>query len=556
MTLPQSDHFVINGSDGLTYRLAEQLSSRYGVEVVVVMTARERLSAKDFTELTGVHVVVAERVDERALRDTGLATAAGLALTVQDDVDNIHVALQARELAPETRMVVRMYNTDLGYSIEKLLGNCKVVSDAEIAAPALVAAALGQIAATPVQVGRRTLIVARRNDVLPHEIVCGLADTSTPDGPRILPAEDDPADLVLAETRKSLLETTVGVGAFKSERPSWLKLAATFVRAVVSRKSRIAVTIVLGILVVAGAALGFSLGLGFWDSFYLAAVTALGGPQTTAEYSSGQQAWQLLLGAAGLAFIPLITALVVEGVVRARLAVDEVRLRLPHADHIVVVGLGGVGSRVLRLLHERGRKVVAITADENARGVPAARELKIPLLIGDPSRVSTLRMAGVERCRALMAVSNNDVSNLETALHGRNLQERLRVVLRVFDGDLAHRVRRTFDLPLSRSVSYLAAPAFAEALMDRDVIGTISVERRVLLVAEVFVTPGSPLEGSTIAAVDEPGSVRVIAVTEFGEPRPLWRPPMVRRVRARDKLILVASRDGLSRLHHQNATTS
>ena len=64
------------------------------------------------------------------------------------------------------------------------------------------------------------------------------------------------------------------------------------------------------------------------------------------------------------------------------------------------------------------------------------------------------------------------------------------MVLRLFDGDLAARVRRTFDLPLSRSVSYIAAPAFAEALMDREVIGTIAVERRVLLLAEVFVSPG------------------------------------------------------------------
>src|SRR5262249_51452069 len=160
-------------------------------------------------------------------------------------------------------------------------------------------------------------------------------------------------------------------------------------------------------------------------------------------------------------------------------------------------------------------KVVAVDRDENARGVSLARELGIPLLIGDPSRNITLRMAGVERCRALMAIAKSDVSNLETALRGRMLQERLHVVLRVVDGDLAARVRRTFNLPLSRSVSYLAAPVFAEALMDREVIGTIAVERRLLLVADVFVQPGSSLDGQMVGQVDEAGEVRVIAVTEF-----------------------------------------
>ena len=41
------------------------------------------------------------------------------------------------------------------------------------------------------------------------------------------------------------------------------------------------------------------------------------------------------------------------------------------------------------------------------------------------------------------------MSNLETTRHGRNLQERLHVVLRLFDGDLAARLRRTFSLPLT-----------------------------------------------------------------------------------------------------------
>jgi Trk K+ transport system NAD-binding subunit len=84
--------------------------------------------------------------------------------------------------------------------------------------------------------------------------------------------------------------------------------------------------------------------------------------------------------------------------------------------------------------------------------------------------------------------------------------------------------------------------------MEREVIGTISVERRVLLVADVFVPAGSALANLPLAAVDDPGKVRIIAVTEFGEPRPLWKPSTARRIRQRDKLTVVATRDGLSEL--------
>lgn len=548
VSTPRSNHFIVNGSDGLTYRLAEQLSTRYGAEVVVLMTPEQQLAARDFTDLDNVHVEVCERIDEKSLLDACLGDAAGLALTVQDDVGNIHLALRIREAAEQVRLVIRMYNTDLGHNIETLLGNCKVVSDAEIAAPALVATALGEIAASPVAVAGRTMVVALRSEVSESDVVCGLADTTTPGGPHVLPRDEESANLVLVRQPESTLESTVRLGTAKPQKTSRLRLAAAFLQAMVSRRTRIAVTVVLSIIVAAGAAMGYLLHMPPWEAFYVAAVTALGGVQPDSTLSRNEQGLQLVIALAGLAFIPLVTALVVEGMVRARLALAEVRLRAPHADHVVVVGLGGVGTRVLRLLFDRGVKIVAIAPDESARGVALARELGIPLVLGDPSRETTLRVAGVERCRAMLAVSNNDIANLQAALHGRRLQERLHVVLRVFDGDLAARVRRTFNLPLSRSVSYLAAPAFAEALMDREVIGTISVERRVLLAAEVFVGVESTLDGMSVADIDQAGRIKVIAITEFGEPRPLWRPAPTRRVRARDRVTVIATRDGLSAL--------
>jgi hypothetical protein len=103
-----------------------------------------------------------------------------------------------------------------------------------------------------------------------------------------------------------------------------------------------------------------------------------------------------------------------------------------------------------------------------------------------------------------MAVASTDVTNLEVALQGRNLNPTLRVLVRMFDGDLADRVRNVFKIRLTRSVSYVAAPAFAEALMDREVIGTIAVERRVLLIAEVVIGAESELDGATLDAADEP----------------------------------------------------
>jgi hypothetical protein len=74
-----------------------------------------------------------------------------------------------------------------------------VLSGTAMSAPAFVAAALGEPAPSHVRVQRRTLYLARPDDVAAGAVVCGLTDDH--EGPRLLPPGAglrDPADLVLA----------------------------------------------------------------------------------------------------------------------------------------------------------------------------------------------------------------------------------------------------------------------------------------------------------------------------------------------------------------------
>jgi Trk K+ transport system NAD-binding subunit len=211
-----------------------------------------------------------------------------------------------------------------------------------------------------------------------------------------------------------------------------------------------------------------------------------------------------------------------------------------------VVGLGNVGTRVIRQLYQRGLQVVAIDKTDHARGAALARELDVPVIIGDASREETLRAASVQTCRALVVLSTDDVVNLEAAINGRALNPGLRVVLRLFDGDFADRVERAFHIDVSRSVSYLAAPAFAAAMLQRDVIGAIPVNRKVLLIAEVPVCAGSFADGVSVADVQGLDGVRVIAVTSSGSTH--WSPRPDRSLAVDDRLTVVATRDGLGRV--------
>ncbi|HEY1486366.1 MAG TPA: NAD-binding protein, partial [Micromonosporaceae bacterium] len=173
---------------------------------------------------------------------------------------------------------------------------------------------------------------------------------------------------------------------------------------------------------------------------------------------------------------------------------------------------------------------------------------RIHFIVGDGSRQSTLDRANVATAAALVVLTADDVVNLEYALRGRELRDNLRVVLRLFDGDFADRIKRIFNITISRSVSFLAAPAFAAGMVGREVIGTIGVRRRVLLVADVPVLAGSWLEGRRIAEVYEPGEARVVALFNAAAPEGDWRPGGHRQLFVDDRLIVIATRLGLSRI--------
>jgi Trk K+ transport system NAD-binding subunit len=546
---PGRPRYVVCGGGSLAYRLVHELVLRHRLQITVIQRRRPREDAPDLSTIAGVRPIIASRIDEDVLRAARIESAAALALVDQDDVGNIHTALRAHELNPDLRLVIRMFNRALGDGFAPLLGDCTILSDADIAAPAFVAAALDEVAPSRFQLRGRSLYVTRRSEVEPQDILCGLTDLRSDDRPSVLPANAAEADSVLAVVRgEPRIGTELAARRIARSRRRRRPIAFLMrvLRLVVNRKLGIAALAALALVVAGGAALAASQGYGLGDAVYVTLLTAVGGAEPETDASGLVEALQVVLTLAGLALVPLFTAAIVEAVVRARLAIAAGRRLEPRQDHVVVVGLGNVGTRVIRQLHDLDLEVVAIDKDPNPRGAAVAEELKIPLIVGDASQERTLREALVKACRALLVLSTDDVTNLQTALTARELNPNLRVVLRLFEGDLAERIQRTFNIAVSRSVSYLAAPEFAAAMMEREVIKTLPVGRHVLLVAEVPVGPGSSLDGARIRDLAHAGDVRVIALTRSGQSEAIWSPAPTLQVNAGDRLAVVAARDGLN----------
>ncbi|TDC28685.1 TrkA family potassium uptake protein, partial [Micromonospora sp. 15K316] len=547
-------HYVVCGRDSLAYYVAKALLESDlpggGARVTVVVPERYRANGADVATLRGVRLVRSDRLDEATFRAANLAGAAGLALLHQDDVGNLHAALCAQAVDKHVRQVLRMFNGTLADGVRTLLqAPVEVLSDAEMAAPAFVAAALGEVDPTHFQHRGRTLRVARRADVREQDVACGLADRRDPQRVLLLPADPSTADLVLAEATGQPPGTEIAarklVRARRRRRPVAVLLRA--VRGFATRKIGIATMLVLAVVVVLGALIAQAEGVSPAEALYVTLVTTLSGADPDTSKSPDAQVMQVVLNLAGLALIPLITAVVVDGIVNARLALHTGRLQPHRSGHVVVVGLGNVGTRVMAQLREYDVEVVAIDKDPEPRGGALARQLEVPLIVGDAAQPETLEAASVADCQALVIVSTDDVANLEAALAARETRADLRVVLRLFENDFAERVEEAFGLGVSRSVSYLAAPAFTGALTERAVIATIPVGRHALPVAEVPVAAGSELDGRPLDVVSREGQVRLIARTPAGGGRTIWWKDLDPRqvIFAGDRLTVVARRGGL-----------
>lgn len=533
-------HFVVCGDNPLAYRLVTELVTRYDAAVTSVVASVRANWAPRIREVPGVMVLESETLDRTTLQRAGVASASALALASQGDADNIDAALLAQELNPGLRIVIRMSNRNLGRHLDELLNNSVALSASSIAAPAFVAAALDDATSAPMRIADSTFVVTDRERARPEDVVCGLAVVAGREDPLKLPDEERLADLVLARSTPA-----------PPPRPPRRQRTITIRSVLGAPRLRYALLALLGFFVTATSLLAWWEGLSWGEAAYVALLAEIGGADSGSGTTPQSRVLLAVLTIVSIALIPALTAAVVDSVIKARLRAEAGRLNRPITDHIVVVGLGEVGTRVVRALREEGVDIVAIERNPQARGVPIAKDLGIPVVIGDATRPEVLQAASVKTCRALVIVSTDDVANLETGLLARVEKPDLRIVMRLFDGDFADRVQRAFAINASRSVSYLAAPAFAAAMLGREVLHTIPVNRRVLLIGELPIGADSDLEHRPVGSVDLANEVRLLAVrTAEGV---LWRPPTDRPLRRDEHIVVAATRLGLSRLMQESA---
>ena len=136
---------------------------------------------------------------------------------------------------------------------------------------------------------------------------------------------------------------------------------------------------------------------------------------------------------------------------------------------MVVCGLGRFGVRVVECLREQDPAVsitVVTNAATRADRLRRVEALGARIVLGDFRFAETRIEAGIAQASAMILCSSSDTDSLAAAMDARGEAPDLRILMRLDEGRIAHRLMSDFGIDLALSPPALAAPEFSRAALE------------------------------------------------------------------------------------------
>jgi Trk K+ transport system NAD-binding subunit len=505
---------IVSGDDALSKTIAEELRGA-GARIIKINTAADLLGA-------GVH------------------RARAVVCAGPNDAMNLEIALLAREFSPNVRVVARLANDVLREAVAGVNGPGAILDVADLATPSIVEAVLSRNAHQFDTAGIEFVVWGSEApyDATLREIYADLAPVAVVHGKNSpapgevvpCPGRDlqvyagDWTSMIGVKDELDARGITLPATTATRARHSRLRRAIDATRAMRDDMNPMlfpSLAILLLLTVGSTAVVRFSYQhprMSWLDASYFTSetITTVG----FGDFSFAQQSIFLRLFAIGLMVGGVIgtavpVAFLADLLLSRRFLQTAGLRRARHMrGHVVVVGLGSIGIRVVTDLTAGGYDVLVIERDENNRFLPTLAELDVPVIFGDFTMRQTLESARVDRARGVAVVTQDDMQNIETGivlLEILGADTKVPIVMRVQGRALGTAVNRRFGFENVRSIVDLAAPWFIGAAMGLQVLGTFWVGQRSFMVGGMLVAAGSELDG--LRMVELSTQTRVIAIT-------------------------------------------
>jgi Trk K+ transport system NAD-binding subunit len=175
--IPDGGHHIVCGVGTVGFRVIEELIG-YGERVVAIERNPDSRFIPTARRL-GAAVIVGDAAVNEVLRQAHVATAHSVIAATNNDLTNLAVALQARELNPHQRVVLLLSDPKFAHMMKDAAQVQLAASVPALAAPAFVAGLFGDRVQTIFQIGERLFavidLVIQERDPLAEQSVRSVA---------------------------------------------------------------------------------------------------------------------------------------------------------------------------------------------------------------------------------------------------------------------------------------------------------------------------------------------------------------------------------------------
>jgi voltage-gated potassium channel len=349
---------------------------------------------------------------------------------------------------------------------------------------------------------------------------------------------------------------TIGGQVHVRPRP-WFRSVRSALEVVHGRHVRIWLLVVLTTLVIGTSGYVVLFGWNLIDSTYMTVITmtTVGFREVRELVSWPERLWTMLLAVSGVAIIYGSIGIVAESVVAEASSGRREAKRMTEAvaelrGHFILCGYGRVGSTVARELVHSGQRLVVI--DILPSSLDEARRDGHLVVQGDATSDETLRLAGVERARGLVATIDSDANNVYVTLSARSMSPGLFIVGRAnaegSDAKLlqagANRVVSPYTMAGRRMAELAIRPRVADFIDAALSHGELRFSME-----ELEVAAGGPLDGRRVAELRDDGIFTLAIVHGEGHYEP--NPPPDRVLAAGESLVVSGSTERLTGLRER-----
>ncbi|MFP4107125.1 MAG: potassium channel family protein [Phycisphaerae bacterium] len=257
--------------------------------------------------------------------------------------------------------------------------------------------------------------------------------------------------------------------------------------------------------------------------------------------------WTMIVLAGGLVLggvvLTLIGSVIVEGRIRRIFGRRQLQRKIATlSDHVIVCGYGDMGEAVAGELHEAGKSVVIV--DANDARTTLAEKNGLLYVLGEATEDSSLEAAGIARASALISLLDSDASNVFVTLSARQLNSKVKIIARAKFAGTQDKLRKAgasrVVCPQTIGATRIADVVLRPALVDFVEMTHQGVE---LEMDQLEIPEGSWMEGRSLAELALPKRVHATVVAmRRADGRALYSISPDMKLQAGDTLILVGQR--------------